>query len=893
MENIVCKSCGGSVTRQGNYYVCDFCRSKWMIDSGNDVHAVERANAWAALREGDFEKAAELFESIIVKDGNSHEGYWGRALALNGIIYVDDVREGKKVPTCNNITENPFLKDKDVQKAIALAPEEIKKSYQAQAEQIEKIRVEWLNVASKEPPYDVFISFKDSDRERGIERTQDSIDAQDIYTGLVDAGYKVFYSRVSLRGKVSEQYEPYIYNAIKTAKVMIVFGEKPEYFSSTWIKNEWSRFRARIEKGEKHKNSLVVVVKNMNPSDLPVALKSRQAMNMSDLTFFETLKKHIKRVIEESNKGVRLDKIEIKGGQIAKKATTLEVNTVQTREIGAGATAQTDITELQTLSLADTYMKAKQWEEAAKLVDDVLFNNPSCAEALWKQILIGKRVVDNIGFSNKMYEITETDLQYVDKILNCANQEMASEILDLLYDGKKSATDATYCQILKTILPYQYGGRAKNIVLALSWAIQNSKKRTFFFLLTTLGNKDVDRYIKYNLQYAKTTKSNAEKKECADRILQVDEGNMEALKILLYAQLQDDESAEKVIKPFESILKYSHDNRAEISELLTWLGKNLNSLDDCALVKQVLRYSTDDISTWKTELITLAETMIFLGYFEEAEYLLKLVLTFDALNPTVYWNICLIKIRAKAEEEIVYSDISLKDIPEYTKYLTLVDEKRRLECIDLQAKQVAKQAEIKHKKEEDEKKLVKKQEDIKKRKKTAITIGAIAVATIVAISCAVEIPKAMRGYCTMEKVSYYYEVTGIDSNIKGTITIPDTYKGLKVRQIEEYAFSRCTNLKSVTFGSNIAHIWNYAFRDCSNLKEVKLNDGLYNIDTGAFENCSNLTKIIIPESVGSISYDVFDGCNKLTIYCEAESAPEGWDSEWNCYRPVVWGYKEK
>ena len=23
---------------------------------------------------------------------------------------------------------------------------------------------------------------------------------------------------------------------------MIVFGEKPEYFSSTWIKNEWSRF---------------------------------------------------------------------------------------------------------------------------------------------------------------------------------------------------------------------------------------------------------------------------------------------------------------------------------------------------------------------------------------------------------------------------------------------------------------------------------------------------------------------------------------------------------------------------------------------------------------------------------------------------------------------------
>ena len=396
MEELVCKSCGGTLTRKGSCFVCDYCHSKWTVDLGDDVHAVERAQAWETLREGDFERAAERFENIIVKENDNHEAYWGRALALNGIVYVNDVSERKKVPTCNNITENSFLQHPDVQKAIMLAPQEIKNGYQAQAEYIEKVRKEWLEKASKEPPYDVFISFKDSDRERGIDRTQDSIDAQDIYTGLVDAGYKVFYSRVSLRGKVSEQYEPYIYNAIKTAKVMIVFGEKPEYFSSVWIKNEWSRFKARIEKGEKHKNSLVVVVKNMNPSDLPVALKARQAMNMSDLTFFETLKKHIKRVIDESKQAVHLDKIEIKGGQIAKKATKLEVNAVQTREIGAVASAQTDITEIQTLSLVDTYMKAGQWEEAEKLVDDVLFNNPACAEALWKQILVGKKAADNL-----------------------------------------------------------------------------------------------------------------------------------------------------------------------------------------------------------------------------------------------------------------------------------------------------------------------------------------------------------------------------------------------------------------------------------------------------------------------------------------------------------------
>ena len=289
MEEKVCKSCGGTITRKGNFYVCDFCMSKWLIDASEDITAVERANAWEALRLSDFEKATELFDEIIVKDNKNYEAFWGRALSTNAITYVNDTIEGKKVPTCNNITEECFLENKDVKKAISLAPEEIKESYKTQAEQIERIRAEWLNVASKEKPYDIFISFKDSDREHGIERTQDSQDAQELYTILVDAGYKVFFSRVSLRGKVSEQYEPYIYNAIKTAKVMIVFGEKAEYFSSTWIKNEWSRFRARIEKGEKHKNSLVVVYKNCSPSDLPAALASRQALDYGVASNYEIL----------------------------------------------------------------------------------------------------------------------------------------------------------------------------------------------------------------------------------------------------------------------------------------------------------------------------------------------------------------------------------------------------------------------------------------------------------------------------------------------------------------------------------------------------------------------------------------------------------------------------
>lgn len=296
MKDMVCKACGGVIERKGNYYQCKYCTGKWMADLSDDVHAVERVNAWEALRQHDFEKSAELFEGIIAKDKNSHEAYWGRALAMNSVVYVDDVQEDKRVPTCNNITEASFLENTDFKKAIALAPEDIASTYQKQAEQIEKIRIEWLQKARKEKPYDIFLSYKETE-ETG-ERTQDSIDVQDLYTSLVEKGYRVFFSRQSLRDKIAEHYEPYIYNAIKTAKVMIVFGETAEHFNAVWVKNEWTRFKALVANGEKDKNALVAVYKGMDAYDIPRSLTNgKQAIDYGVPSNYEKLLKHIDGIV--------------------------------------------------------------------------------------------------------------------------------------------------------------------------------------------------------------------------------------------------------------------------------------------------------------------------------------------------------------------------------------------------------------------------------------------------------------------------------------------------------------------------------------------------------------------------------------------------------------------
>ena len=684
----ICKTCGGQVSRIGNYYVCEFCGNKWEIDSGNDVHAVDRANAWAALRDGDFEKAAELFENIIIKEAENHEAYWGRALSLSGIVYVTDLNENKKVPTCNNISEKSFVNDKDVQKAISLAPADIADSYRQQAEYIEKVRTEWLEKASKEPAYDVFISFKDSDRENGIERTQDSIDAQDLYNALVAEGYKVFFSRISLRDKISEQYEPYIYNAIKTAKVMIVFGEKAEYFSSVWIKNEWSRFKTRIEKGEKHKNSLVVVYKNLNPGELPVILKSRQCLNASDMTFLSDLTRHIKRVVEESKQNVHLEKIEITGGQFAKKASTLSVNSVQTREVGAGAIADTSISEKQSISLIYSYLGEQQWQEAMSLVDDVLFDNPGCAEALWCKLLITYQVSANDDLAAKLDRFSAADYENIEKILNCASKDFAEKILTFLYRSEKNVSGSAYKKILDTILPYSFSKRQSNIDLAFEGVIERSKYEAFVLLLHTLKSTDVDKYIIYNYKYATTTTVAYEKHECLSNILTVDEGNIEALRAMVLFDLENFKPIEIIVKDFETLLKYSPAANKEIVSCFQWLCIHLNNDLQCRFAKQLLRYYNGEISDLKDLLVKLTYRAVEQGqYIDEVEYFLNLILSFDANNPDAYWALCLLKVRANTEDEIKYKPNLLKDVPEFNRYLALVDDARRKKCISISREQ--------------------------------------------------------------------------------------------------------------------------------------------------------------------------------------------------------------
>ena len=92
------------------------------------------------------------------------------------------------------------------------------------------------------------------------------------------------------------------------------------------------------------------------------------------------------------------------------------------------------------------------------------------------------------------------------------------------------------------------------------------------------------------------------------------------------------------------------------------------------------------------------------------------------------------------------------------------------------------------------------------------------------------------------------------SKYGGNISIPGQieYGGITypVVQIWSYAFSDCTDLKSVTLGEGIEYIDAYAFYNCPNLERITFSSTMNSFDTGnpVFERCPKLEIVTTPKT---------------------------------------------
>ena len=94
------------------------------------------------------------------------------------------------------------------------------------------------------------------------------------------------------------------------------------------------------------------------------------------------------------------------------------------------------------------------------------------------------------------------------------------------------------------------------------------------------------------------------------------------------------------------------------------------------------------------------------------------------------------------------------------------------------------------------------------------------------------------------------------------LVLPENYNGESYK-IDDYTFSRHSNIISISIPNSVTSIGEEAFSGCSGLGLVNIPNSVTSIGEGAFSGCSGLGSVTIPNSITSIGDYTFYGCRSL------------------------------
>ncbi|MGM9668062.1 MAG: DUF6273 domain-containing protein [Eubacteriales bacterium] len=513
-----CKICGGTLEIDGTQSVatCEYCGTKQTLpklDDERKANLYDRANHFR--RNNDFDKAMSIYEQILNEDNTDAESYWSILLCRYGIEYVEDPATHKRVPTVNRAQYTSIFDDEDYKSALQYADSYQREIYEAEASAINEIQKNILAISQKEEPFDVFICYKETDSNG--RRTQDSVLATELYHELTREGFKVFFSRITLEDKLGQEYEPYIFAALNSAKVMVVLGTKPEHFNAVWVKNEWSRYLALIKSGAK--KTLIPAYRDMDPYDLPEEFSHLQAQDMSKLGFMQDLTRGIKKIVEAG----------------ATQATVKE--TVIT------SAAAHNIAPL--LKRAFMFLEDGEFDRADDFCEQVLNQDPENAEAYLGKLMVDLHVKKREELANCAEPFD--DNKYFQKTVRFADTALATDLKGYVAsikdrNNRKAEEERKETLYLRAVDSYNYNSIA-------------SEEKALNIFTSLSGYKDSDNYIL----------------RCKEKIEQIQSKAEEERKEVLYLNAMDNyesynvEWLQEAVKLFTSLTGYKDsDERARL-----------------------------------------------------------------------------------------------------------------------------------------------------------------------------------------------------------------------------------------------------------------------------------------------------------------------------------------
>lgn len=303
MAVLKCKMCGGDIEVNENMSLgtCMYCGSTMTvprIDNEKKARLFNHANQYRLNNE--FDKAYDAYKAIVDEDEQEAEAYWGLILSEYGVEYVEDPKTKKRIPTCHRTRVQAIQNSTNYELACKYADAESRFMYQDEAEILDQLQKKIISISAKEEPYDVFICYKETDDRTG-ERTEDSVLAQEIYNELTKQGIRTFFARISLEDKLGQSYEPYIYAALQSSRVMLHVSTASEHSNAIWVKNEWKRYIDFMTDEDK---TLIPVYKDISPYELPAELTRYQAQDMSKVGAIQDLVHGVQKIVKhKANEG--------------------------------------------------------------------------------------------------------------------------------------------------------------------------------------------------------------------------------------------------------------------------------------------------------------------------------------------------------------------------------------------------------------------------------------------------------------------------------------------------------------------------------------------------------------------------------------------------------------
>ncbi|MFR7479105.1 MAG: TIR domain-containing protein, partial [Acutalibacteraceae bacterium] len=252
------------------------------------------------------------------------------------------------------------------------------------------------------------------------ERTLDSFRARSLYEKLTAKGIRTFYAPESL--PLGKNYEPIIFSALHTSRVMVLMGSKPEYFTAPWVKNEWARYLELINNGEE--KTLIPAYWDLLPDmDLPRELSSLQAVNMGTPVGELQLIEYVQKLVNAKN------------GKTTQPAAAAAA-------VSAGSVMQQEARSL--LKRADIFLDNGQISDAATYYNRVLDKDPENAQAYWGQLLCklkcrtademirkGQQISGEIAYKNAI-RFASPDLKKAYQAVNAAIDEWIQLVCRML-----------------------------------------------------------------------------------------------------------------------------------------------------------------------------------------------------------------------------------------------------------------------------------------------------------------------------------------------------------------------------------------------------------------------------------------------------------------------------